>query len=290
MEIEWNQWAEDDPLSRPRIDKRGIAMILTGHIRPLGREYKNPVAYRLRLDDQEVSLNDFLGNTIEISYLGIISCIYCGRKIKKSYNGGSCFPCFRDRAENDLCIVKPHLCHFHQGTCRDESFGQSHCMQPHIVYLALSDDIKVGISRKSNSLNRWIDQGAVAAVPIAEVPDRKTAGELEFHLSQFIKDKTNWRRMLKNQIADKDIEAVRAEVWEKIPKDYEPYVVSSHEVLQFQYPQLHIPEKIKSLDLNKQPHIKDNLIGIKGQYMIFEKGVINMRKFSGYKVRVVLGA
>jgi hypothetical protein len=163
-------------------------------------------------------------------------------------------------------------------------------MQPHIVYIALSDDIKVGISRKSNAVHRWIDQGAVAAVPIAEVPDRKTAGELEFHLSQFIKDKTNWRRMLKNQIADKDLTAVRSEIREKIPEPYEQYFVESHEVLAFQYPQLQVPDKIKSLDLNKQSHIKDNLIGVKGQYMIFENGVINMRKFSGYKVRVVLGA
>jgi len=265
-------------------------MILTGHIRPLRHEYRNPVAYRLRLDDQEIPLNDFLGNTIQIDYLGSISCIYCGRKIKKSFNGGSCFPCFRDRAENDLCIVKPHLCHFHQGTCRDEAFGQSHCMQPHLVYIALSDDIKVGITRKSNAVNRWIDQGAVAALPIAQVPDRKTAGELEFHLSQFIKDKTNWRRMLKNQVADRDLTAVRAEIREKIPEEYKRYFVESHEVLDFQYPQLHIPDKIKPLDLDKQSHIKDSLIGIKGQYMIFENGVINMKKYSGYKVRVVLGS
>ena len=148
-------------------------------------------------------------------------------------------------------------------------------MQPHIVYLALSDDIKVGISRKSNSLNRWIDQGAVAAVPIAEVPDRKTAGELEFHLSQFIKDKTNWRRMLKNQIADKDIEAVRAEVWEKIPKDYEPYVVSSHASVAILISAASYPRK-NQIPRSKQaaPYRRDNLIGIKGQYMIFEKGVI----------------
>lgn len=264
-------------------------MILTGHLRPLSHEYKNPIAYRLRLDDQEAPLNDFLGNTVQIDYLGTISCIYCGRKIKKSFNSGSCYPCFRDRAENDLCIVKPHLCHFHRGTCRDEAFGRAHCMQPHLVYIALSDDIKVGITRKSNAVNRWIDQGAVAALPIAEVPDRKTAGELEFHLSQFIKDKTNWRRMLKNQVADKDLTAVRSELREKIPKDYAQYFLDSQQVMDFRYPQLQIPEKIKSLDLNKQAHIEGTLIGVKGQYMIFENGVINMRKYSGYKVRVVLG-
>ncbi|MDN4592473.1 DUF2797 domain-containing protein [Polycladomyces subterraneus] len=263
-------------------------MILTGHIRPLGHEYKTPISYLMRLDNEEIPLNDYLGKTIEINYLGEISCIYCGRKIKKSFNNGSCFPCFRDRPENDVCIVKPHLCHFHKGTCRDEDFGQTHCMQPHIVYLALSDDIKVGITRKPNMIKRWIDQGAVAAVPIAEVPDRKTAGEIEIHLSQFINDKTNWRRMLKNQIADKDLLAVRSDIKNQIPDQYQQFFDESHDVWTFEYPQLQIPDKIKSLSLDKQEHIKGNLIGVKAQYMILDNGVINMRKFSGYKVRVEL--
>ena len=263
-------------------------MILTGHIRPLGHEYTSPISYLIRLDKKEIPLNDFLGKTIEINYLGEISCIFCGRKSKKSFNHGSCFPCFRNRAENDICIVKPHLCHFHKGTCRDQDFGLSHCMQPHIVYIAVSDNIKVGITRKSNMIQRWIDQGAVAAVPIAEVPDRKTAGEIENHLSQFINDKTNWRRMLKNQVADKDLLTVRSDIKNKIPEQYQEYFVESHDVLTFKYPQLLVPDKIQSLDLDKQGHIKGKLIGIKAQYMIFENGVINMRKYSGYKVRMIL--
>ncbi|GGA53351.1 hypothetical protein GCM10007416_28090 [Kroppenstedtia guangzhouensis] len=263
-------------------------MQLTGYIQPLTHQHTDPVTYFWPFPDREIPINELLGEELEIRFLGEKACIYCGRKIKKTFNNGSCYPCFRDRAENDLCIVKPHQCHFHLGTCRDADFGERHCMQPHIVYLAISDDVKVGITRKTNMPKRWIDQGAVTAVPIAEVPDRKTAGEIEMHLAQYIKDKTNWRRMLKNEIADRDLQEVRADMEAKIPEKYRRYYQGDQEPLTFRYPCLEVPEKIKPLNLDKLDRIRGKLLGAKAQYLMLDNGVINIRKFSGYKVEVAV--
>lgn len=263
-------------------------MAYIGTMHPLSHQGQQPVEYFFRLGEDEVPLNHYLGKNIQIDYLGKIHCIYCGRRTKKSYNGGSCYPCFRDRPENDLCIVKPETCHFQQGTCRDEEFGRSHCMQPHYVYLALSSEVKVGITRKPNALKRWVDQGAVEALPIAEVKTRHEAGELEVHLSQYVKDKTNWRRMLKNDISHRNLYEVRNELIPSIPEKFRNSLLTHHEVFQFHYPSLSVPDKITSFNLDKHPTIKGHLTGIKGQYLILDTGVINVRKFSGYLVQLVL--
>ncbi|RAL21848.1 DUF2797 domain-containing protein [Thermoflavimicrobium daqui] len=255
-----------------------------GYLEPLQHEPSTPVTYYLPVGNERVLLNEALGETIQLTFLGEKACRHCGRKIKKTYNNGYCYPCYTNLAENDLCIVKPELCHFHKGTCRDTAFGEKFCMQAHYVYLALSSEVKVGITRKPNALKRWIDQGAVAALPIMEVPSRKIAGELEVHLAQYIKDKTNWRKMLKNDIRDENLIEVRAQIVEKIPEEYHPYLLPINEPYTFNYPHLSVPDKITSLNLDKQAVITAKLMGIKAQYLIFDQGVLNIRKHTGYKV------
>jgi hypothetical protein len=159
----------------------------------LTHDYCKPLKYTLNFKEGSFQLNEVLNQRITIRFEGEIECVYCGRPIKKSFNTGSCYPCFKNRPENDLCMMKPHECHFDQGTCRDEEWAQTHCMLPHYVYLAVSSDIKVGLTRKHNQLKRWGDQGAIMAVPIAEVPTRKMAGELEVAISEHLTYKTNWR-------------------------------------------------------------------------------------------------
>lgn len=259
-------------------------MHIYGMLKGLTHQHEKPIQYFIHIGDEEHSLNPFLGGEVELQFEGEIECVYCSRKIKKTYNSGSCFPCFRDRAENDLCIVKPELCHFEHGTCRDEQFGERHCMVPHYVYLALSSDVKVGLTRKHNQMKRWGDQGAVQAVPLAELPTRKMAGELEVALSKHLPDKTNWRKMLKGEVADKDVCQVREEVLALIPDVFKPFILTEEEMVEFTYPILEEIDKIKSYSLDKQPLLQDRLIGIKGQYLIFEKGVINMRKYAGYHI------
>ena len=260
----------------------------SGQLRGLNHDYKNPIQYYLQLGEEEVHLNPFIGQTIEFNFQGEIHCIHCGRKIKKTYNNGSCYPCFTSLPQNDLCILKPELCHLDQGTCRDEAFAHSHCLIPHYVYLALSSDVKVGITRKNRSMTRWVDQGAVQSIPIAEVPDRKTAGELEVFLSNHLPDKTNWRKMLKGDLVDKDILEIRKKVLELIPEQFAKYLLSIEEVNEFVYPISETLDKIKSLSFDKSPTIEGKLLGLKGQYLIFDIGVLNIKKHSGYQIEIKL--
>lgn len=257
-----------------------------GYLTSLQSEAREPIHYSLPLGDSAIPLNDWLGRELEIRFLEEIACVYCGRKIKKTYNSGSCYPCFKKLPDNDLCIVKPHICHYDQGTCRDATFGEKHCMQPHIVYLAMSSDIKVGITRKPNMIRRWMDQGAVEALPLLEVPTRKIAGEIEHFLSQYIKDKTDWRKMLKNETTDRDIWETRSDMIGKLPETYLPYLIENPELHRFSYPVLDTPAKVTSISLDKQPTIRGKLIGVKAQYLLLDTGVFSVRKHAGYKVAI----
>lgn len=261
-------------------------MYIKGVLQGLKHQYHDPLHYYVSFKENDFKLNEWLGHTVAIQYEGQMECIHCGRSINKTFNSGYCYPCFKRLPENDLCIVKPHECHFEQGTCRDEEWAERYCMIPHYVYLAVSSDIKVGLTRKENEFKRWGDQGAIMAVPIAELPTRKMAGELEFALSEHLPDKTNWRKMLQGDVPDIDLLALRSEVLELVPEVYKPFILREEEMVEFTYPQLESIQKIKSYNLDKQPLIEDRLIGIKGQYLIFEGAVINMRKYSGYHISI----
>jgi hypothetical protein len=255
-----------------------------GFLQGFEHRYENPVQYVLPLGEQHLNMNEFIGDKVHLAFTGKMECVNCGRKIKKTYNSGYCYPCFTKLPENDLCIVKPHECHYHLGTCRDPEFGLSHCMIPHYVYLAISSGVKVGLTRKNNEQKRWVDQGAVRAIPIAEVPDRKTAGELEVYLTQFLADKTDWRKMLKGEVELVDLLQLREEIQEKFPERFQPFILKEDQWNEFVYPVTEKLDKVKAYNLDKQPEIADELIGIKGQYLMFKNGVLNLRKYSGYEV------
>lgn len=258
----------------------------TGHLNKMKTQWEAanvPIQYALRLSDEAFPLNDCIGNQIKLTHTGQKNCVACGRNIKKTFQGGYCFPCTQSLAETDLCIVKPELCHFHKGTCRDEEFGKKHCFIPHCVYLAVSSHPKVGITREHQKLTRWADQGASYALEVLHVPDRKTAGDIEVHISQFISDKTNWRKMLQGEIAEVDLFDLKDRLLSELNKDQQAYAVEG-EIFELQYPVQTYPDKIKSYNFDKTPEIADRLLGIKGQYLIFENAVINIRKFSGYEV------
>ncbi len=248
------------------------------------------VTYHLPIGDEEIDLNPLLGKTISLTATGKKTCIHCGRIVKKLYNGGYCYPCFSTLAECDLCIVKPHECHFHEGTCRDESFGQSHCMIPHYVYLAVSSSVKVGLTRRGRQFIRWVDQGASRAVLLAELPTRKDAGELEMEIAKFLPDKTDWRKMLAHAVADPsiDLTEVKQDVIRRIPATHQAFVL--HEdftVHEFVYPRLDDQAVVtKSISMDKQPTVEGKLIGIKGQYLLLDDGVLNIKKHSGYEISV----
>lgn len=237
------------------------------------------VQYNLQLGDALIPMGPLIGAQITLTFEGERRCIYCNRKSNKLFNGGYCWPCFQTLARNDLCQVKPELCHYE--TCREPAWGDAHCMIPTYVYLAKSSDIKVGITR--NIPGRWMDQGAVEAVPIALVPTRKMAGDLEVFLAQHIPDKTNWRKMLKGDVVDTDLLEMRQRILALIPDDFRGYILSEEAVRSFHYPVTELPEKITSHDLEKGP-VEGRLLGMKGSYLILNTGVFNVPKFTGYRV------
>jgi hypothetical protein len=172
-------------------------MQLSGNLRKMRVVHEDPVAYFLRMGDEEIALNPLVGEHLSLRFSGHIHCTACGREINKSFNQGYCFPCFRSLAQCDRCMVSPELCHFHLGTCREPDWGLAHCMQPHVVYLANTSGIKVGITRATQVPTRWIDQGAVQALPLMNVTSRRASGVVETALKSHMADRTDWRRMLK---------------------------------------------------------------------------------------------
>ena len=265
-------------------------MQLEGLISKMQTELIKGVAhYKLPIGDKLIDINSLIGEKISLEFTGAINCNNCNRKIKKSYFQGYCYPCSQILACCDFCILKPETCHYHLGTCREPKWGQDNCFKPHIVYLANSSTAKVGITRKSNIPSRWIDQGAIDALPILQIDNRLKSGQIELELKKYINDKTNWRKMLKNENDDIELTTIKQKLIAKIEHliielkadilDYKPVKIN--------YPVLKYPSTIKSLSFDKTPNISGILNGIKAQYLILDNGILNIRKFSSYNVRLM---
>ncbi|WP_076578939.1 DUF2797 domain-containing protein [Aquipseudomonas alcaligenes] len=253
--------------------------------------------YAFRLDEQEVPVNPLLGKRVRLEFLGAIHCTHCGRKTKKSFSQGYCYPCFTKLAQCDSCIVSPEKCHFDAGTCREPEWGERFCMTDHVVYLANSSGVKVGITRASQIPTRWLDQGASQALPIFRVATRQQSGLVEDLLRTQVADKTNWRALLKGDAVPLDLPAIRDQLLESCAEGIaglqqrfglqaiQP--VSDADVLEIRYPVEAYPTKVASHDLEKTPVVEGILRGIKGQYLILDTGVINLRKYTAYQVAVL---
>lgn len=248
---------------------------------------KQPIQYYLPIHDQKIFLNSLLGKEIEIIFNGKIHCIACDRAIKKSFQQGYCFPCSQTLARCDICIVRPEKCHFRFGTCREPEWAKTHCMIPHIIYLANTSGAKVGITRGTQIPTRWIDQGAIQALPIARVQNRHQAGMLEVALAKHLADKTDWRKMLRNEVELIDLNAIRSKIMPILNENLDEQTqILSEEVIELHYPVIAYPEKIISINLEKTHTHTGTLLGIKGQYLILDNGVINIRNLSGYHLQL----
>ncbi|MFH2052927.1 MAG: DUF2797 domain-containing protein [bacterium] len=279
-----------------------MATLWTGTLKKMRVEAAEPVDYFLSdgwwdagARVPEHHLNPHLGSRLEIRFTGDIHCTACGRATKKTFSQGFCFPCSQSRAEADICIVRPELCHHGDPghPCREEDFAQRECFQPHYLYVSLTSGVKVGITRHRNIPSRWIDQGAVAAIPVAVLPDRRTVGLLEKRLSDAgFADKTHWTRMLKGDPDPGfDLAGTAGEVVARLTEWGIEGILGELERLEyrFTYPVLTWPDKVTSFNLDKDPVAGGILQGIKGQYLMFDAGVINLRKYTGYKVEVMVG-
>ena len=257
----------------------------------------NNVQYTLPIGDQQIAMNDFIGKQIGLRYAGVINCINCGRKSKKSFSQGYCYPCMMKLAQCDSCMMSPEKCHYDAGTCREPQWGEAHCMVDHFVYLANSSGLKVGITRGTQIPTRWIDQGAVQAIPIFRVATRQLSGLVEVIFKQYAADKTNWRKMLKNEVDVLDLASERDRLF-ALADDELSIIEAKHglqavqritgsEQVNIQFPVIEYPTKVTSFNLDKIPEVSGKLMGIKGQYLILDGGVINLRKYTGYHLELL---
>jgi hypothetical protein len=270
--------------------------IASGTLRKMHARLESPVRYAMSLGEEQVELNSYLEKPIQLLFTGLIHCVNCGRKTAKSFNQGYCFPCFQKLAQCDSCIIHPEKCHFDQGTCREPAWGERYCMQDHIIYLANSSGLKVGITRATQVPTRWIDQGATQALAIIRVRSRLQSGTLEVMFKQHVADKTNWRDMLKGDATELDMHSEAARLLQLCASEIKELeekfgffaisILNGVDTVSIKYPVITYPEKVASLGFDKTPIVEGVLLGIKGQYLIFDSGVINMRRFSGYEIQL----
>ncbi|WP_373690922.1 DUF2797 domain-containing protein [Endozoicomonas sp. SESOKO4] len=275
---------------------------LSGALRKMESVLKDgqPVDYQLPVGDDLLPLNELMGKKLTLEYQGEINCCHCGRKTRKSFSQGFCYPCFKKLPQCDSCIMSPEKCHYHEGTCRDAAWGETFCMTDHVVYLANSSGLKVGITRATQVPTRWVDQGATQALPFVRVSTRQQSGFIETLFKEFVNDRTNWRAMLKGTAEPLDLKTQASELLDMNASRVEALqeqfglqaitLVVDPEVVDIRYPVEQYPVKVTSMSFDKKPVIEGVLMGIKGQYLILDTGVINIRKHTSYQVNVSVAA
>lgn len=266
-------------------------MEILGNMRKMRAELTDTVKYRLPLCDKEIEMNEFLGKGIRLEYMGEIHCIKCGRKTNRSFSQGFCYPCFATAPETEECVLRPELCLAHEGKARDMEYAERNCLTEQVVYLSVTSGLKVGVTRNTQVPTRWIDQGAVIAIELSRTPNRYTAGLIEVALKKYMKDKTNWRAMLKNEVSfEGDLIEEKKRAISLLSPELAEFRSGNDHVIRIHYPVDRYPEKVSSLNFDKNPLVEGILIGIKGQYLILnDNRVINIRKFGGYLVKMSCG-
>jgi len=225
-------------------------------------------------------------------FTGQINCISCGKITKTSFNQGFCYNCLQTAPEASESIIRPELSKSHFGIARDMEWAEKHDLIDHYVYLAVSNDVKVGVTRSHQIPTRWIDQGASSAIKVAKTPNRHIAGIIEVFLKKHFTDKTNWRAMLTNNVANNvannvDLLEEKQNALLFLPLELQKYADDDNEVTQIEYPVQAFPKKVKSVGFDKMPTINGIVTGIKGQYLIFENNtVLNIRKHNGYFLEI----
>jgi len=265
-----------------------------GNIRKMRTALEGEVQYQLPLYDildsgEMVDMNALIGEEISISFSGQINCTVTGQKIKKTFGDGMSYPAFASSPMAVESIIRPELSRIHEGIAlRDKEWEEAHHNQPHVVYLSLTSGIKVGVTRTTQIPYRWIDQGAVQAILFAEVPYRQLAGLIEVEMKEHVADKTHWQKMLKNMFTNElELDEMKDALLDELPEAYHDFVSDDDTITEIKYPVIAYPEKVKSMKLDKVPIIQKKLMGIKGQYLIFEDDtVINLRSHAGYRVKI----
>jgi hypothetical protein len=259
-----------------------------GNLSKMRVKQADPIEYTLNLGENAIDMNALLGKEISIRFTGIINCVNCGKVTKKSFGQGFCYKCFINSPSNAECIIRPELCEAHIGKGRDPEWEETNHNKPHVVYLAFTDAVKVGVTRVDQIPTRWIDQGANKAIVLAETPYRRIAGEIEVAMKEHFTDKTNWRTMLKGEVDDSlEPVAEKEEALEVFPEEFEEFYSEDDTFYEFNYPVQEYPSKLNSINLEKMNEFEGRLVGIKGQYLLLSSNrVFNVRNHSGYQIEL----
>jgi len=257
-----------------------------GVLTKMKTEYTTPINYFLNFANDFINMNQLIGKKVRMTFVRY-ECLNCHMN-RPIYRQGFCKSCFYETPSAGDWIMRPELSKAHLGEeDRNLEFEKEMQLQPHIVYLALSSDVKVGVTRKAQVPTRWIDQGAHQAIEILEVPNRYLAGITEVALKEHMADKTNWRKMLTNDIVEANLIEEKDRLDDYLPEEVKSYYLENNtKIYDLEYPVSHYPEKVNSLNLDKTPEFEGTLTGIKGQYLIFEDNtVFNIRGSEGYVVK-----
>lgn len=267
-----------------------------GNIRKMKTELAEPVKYTLPLFDitkpgEGVNMTALVGKEIRIEHTGLKHCVITGKAINKTFGEGMSYDAWRSAPEAVESIIHPELDQSHLGIgLRDLEWERNRHARPHFVYLALTNTIKVGVTRESSIPTRWIDQGAWKVMTFAETPYRQKAGSIEVALKEYITDKTNWRKMLTDERGKDNFTEERKRLKDLLPQRLRQFVLNSDEILEIHYPVEKYPEKVNSFSFDKKPIVESRLIGIRGQYLLFEdNSVINLRSHAGYQIKLETG-
>ena len=262
--------------------------MFNGALRKMITEFDNPVNYFLDIGNDFIVFNSIIDNNITIEFDGY-SCLSCGSS-QEIYRQGYCKKCFFDLPSTADWVMRPEMSKAHLDIEeRDLDYEKKVQLQPHVLYLAYTSEIKVGVTRKSQVPTRWIDQGATKAIQIIELPNRYLAGISEVKLKEFYKDKTNWRKMLKNSFNDIDLVNEKLKCLDQLPEEVKKYIKNDNQTLDIVYPLNKLPENPKSLNIVKTQKFSGKLKGIKGQYLIFENDtVFNIRSNEGIVVNITV--
>ncbi len=259
--------------------------MLRDSLKKMRTELLDVVNYKLNINGKDHLMNDYLERQIKILWKGSIIC-HCGKEKKKLFRSGFCYNCYWTLPQASQSIFKPELCTAHLGIEeRDLNWEKEFQLTKHYVYLANSSGIKVGITRSTQGIIRWMDQGASQAILLAEVPNRRLSGDIEVALKPFVADVTNWRKMLSGDPEPIDLVKVKHQLISHVPSNLKEYILKEDSITEIKYPVKQYPKKIKSVKLEKNNLVEGKLLGIKGQYLILDQErVFNVRSHEGFIV------
>ena len=259
-----------------------------GNLSKMDAWLENPVRYTLTIGEHEIDMNELLGHKLSFRFDGQINCVICGKRTKTSFAQGFCYFCFQNAPQADESVVNPQLSKAEFGIARDLDWAVENDLIDHFVYLAVSKEVKVGVTRDHQIPIRWIDQGASYVIRLARTPNRHIAGIIEVFLKDYYTDKTSWKEMLQNQVNENiDLLSEKEKALALLPAELQQYACENNEIVHINYPVLEYPQNVISQNFDKDKIIGGKLTGIKGQYLIFDaQRAVNIRRHNGYFVIV----